>query len=163
MRPFSGSATSPAQSGHSPASTRNSDDLPQPLGPISSTLVPGATSKVRSRTRGWPSGALRDTLEGRVEVKGHVGVIRRAVGMQARRAVTTRLIVHNRVDSPFPAQLAFIVPAPAPPPPGEPDALVHADGALGRRRWPCRRVRLDLQRMCSADVATEQLPVLPIL
>ena len=49
--------------GHSPESTLKSEDLPQPLGPITSTERPTGTSKVSSRTSGVPSGALRATLQ----------------------------------------------------------------------------------------------------
>lgn len=49
--------------GHSPESTLKSEDLPQPLGPITSTERPTGTSNVSSRTSGVPSGALRATLQ----------------------------------------------------------------------------------------------------
>ena len=50
--------------GHRPESTRNRLDLPDPLGPITRTDLPGGTEKVSSRTRGVPSGALSATLGG---------------------------------------------------------------------------------------------------
>ena len=49
-------------SGHSPASTRKRELLPLPLGPMIITDCPRLTWKVRSRTRGVPSGAFSATL-----------------------------------------------------------------------------------------------------
>ena len=49
-------------SGHSPASTRKRELLPLPLGPMIITDSPRLTWKVRSRTRGVPSGAFSATL-----------------------------------------------------------------------------------------------------
>jgi len=51
-----GFLTTPAESGQSPPSTRNSDDLPAPLGPVTSRLVPAGTRRQRSRTRAAPEG-----------------------------------------------------------------------------------------------------------
>lgn len=48
--------------GHKPESTRNRLDLPDPLGPITRTDLPGGTEKVSSLTSGVPSGALSATL-----------------------------------------------------------------------------------------------------
>ncbi len=48
--------------GQRPDSTLKSEDLPQPLGPITSTERPVGTSKVSSLTSGVPSGAFRATL-----------------------------------------------------------------------------------------------------
>lgn len=48
--------------GHKPDRTLNRDDLPLPLGPITSTERPGGTSNVSSRTSAVPSGAFSATL-----------------------------------------------------------------------------------------------------
>ena len=48
--------------GHSPASTLNRLDLPEPLGPMTMMLRPGGTSNVSSLTSLVPSGELRATL-----------------------------------------------------------------------------------------------------
>ena len=48
--------------GQRPDSTLKREDLPQPLGPITSTERPVGTSKVSSLTSGVPSGAFRATL-----------------------------------------------------------------------------------------------------
>ena len=50
--------------GQRPARTRKRLDLPLPLGPMIMMEVPGGTSKVRSRTRGVPSGLFSATLQG---------------------------------------------------------------------------------------------------
>ena len=48
--------------GHKPERTLKRDDLPLPLGPITSTDRPGGTSNVSSRTNAVPSGAFNATL-----------------------------------------------------------------------------------------------------
>lgn len=48
--------------GHKPERTLNREDLPLPLGPITSTERPGGTSNVSSRTNAVPSGALSASL-----------------------------------------------------------------------------------------------------
>lgn len=49
--------------GQSPDSTLNREDFPQPFGPMTNTERPTGTSKVSSRTKGVPSGALSATLQ----------------------------------------------------------------------------------------------------
>jgi len=51
-----GAVMVPDTSGHSDRMTRNSDDLPQPFGPVMRIREPRVTSKLRSLTSSVPSG-----------------------------------------------------------------------------------------------------------